>query len=88
MIKNIIEDEIVRRLPDLYQIKPDLCRCRECRDDLLALTLQRLPPKYTSRRIGEVFSRLEIENQQWQVDILETMLYAAGIVAEKPHHSL
>ncbi len=84
MIKNILEDELRRLIPQIYKLKPELCRCDQCTEDLLALALQKLPPKYVSRPVGEVYARLELENVQTQVDMIEALLQAADVVIANP----
>jgi competence protein ComFB len=84
MVKNILEDELRRLIPRIYELKPELCRCEQCTEDLLALALQKLPPKYVSRPVGEVYARLELESVQAQVDMIEALLQAADVVIAHP----
>ncbi|MBC7217530.1 MAG: late competence development ComFB family protein [Candidatus Caldatribacterium sp.] len=84
MLKNILEDALRRLLPEVYAVKKDLCPCPQCQEDVLALALRSLPPKYVSREQGEVFARLELENPQTQIDMLEALLQAADIVIARP----
>lgn len=88
MIKNILEKVLRDLLPELYRMKPSLCRCKQCEDDVLALALKSLPPKYVSREEGEVYARLELESPQLQVDMLEALLLAAGKVIAHPRCGL
>lgn len=88
MIKNVLEKVLRDLLPELYRIKPSLCRCKQCEDDVLALALKSLPPKYVSRKEGEVYARLELENSQLQVDMLEALLLAADKVIAHPRCGL
>lgn len=87
MIKNILEKALRDLLPELYQMKPDLCHCKQCEDDVLALALKALPPKYVSREEGEVYARVELESPQFQVDMLEALLLAAEKVIAHPRCS-
>lgn len=84
MLKNILEDALRRLLPEVYAVKKNLCPCPQCQEDVLALALCALPPKYVSRELGEVFARLELENPQVQIDMLEALLQAADIVIARP----
>ncbi|MCS7241129.1 MAG: late competence development ComFB family protein [Candidatus Caldatribacterium sp.] len=84
MLKNILEDALRRLLPEVYAVRKNLCPCSQCQEDVLALALRSLPPKYVSREVGEVFARLELENPQAQVDMLEALLQAADIVIARP----
>jgi competence protein ComFB len=87
LIKNVLEKVLRDLLPDLYRMKPELCRCKQCEDDVLALALKALPSKYVSRDEGEVYARLELENPQLQVDMLEALLLAADKVIAHPRCS-
>ncbi|MEN3203573.1 MAG: late competence development ComFB family protein [Atribacterota bacterium] len=84
MLKNVLEEALRKLLPEVYKVKKDLCSCSQCQEDVLALALRALPPKYVSREVGEVFARLELENPQVQVDMLEALLQAADIVIARP----
>lgn len=84
MLKNILEEALRKLLPEVYKVKKGLCSCSQCQEDVLALALRALPPKYVSREVGEVFTRLELENPQVQVDMLEALLQAADIVIARP----
>ncbi len=84
MLRNILEDALRKLLPEVYAVKKDLCPCPQCQEDVLALALSSLPPKYVSRELGEVFARLELENPQVQIDMLEALLQAADIVIARP----
>ncbi|NSW90966.1 MAG: late competence development ComFB family protein [Firmicutes bacterium] len=73
MLKNVIDDI-------------DVCSCDKCMLDIAALALNELPPKYVVTEKGELYSKVNILRQQFEVDILTAITKAAEKVKEHPRH--
>lgn len=63
------------------------CNCSACRDDILALTLSRLPSRYVSTDQGEAYVKAQFLNSQLQSDILKELAISMDIVAVRPRHA-
>jgi competence protein ComFB len=66
-----------------YELK---CDCKTCQEDILAIVLNRVPPRYTSSEKGQLFVKGEFTNQQLQSDVMRELIEAASIVEHHQHH--
>lgn len=65
----------------------ECCICENCLDDVRALALNKLAPKYVSTTKGEVLSRLNSEKEkQYSIDINIAVLGALEFVSDHPRH--
>lgn len=62
------------------------CTCENCRYDIAAIALNHLPPKYAVTREGNLYSKLNLLQQQFDVDIITQITKAAEIVSRNPRH--
>jgi competence protein ComFB len=63
-----------------------MCTCASCRADVAALTLNSLPTRYVALKKGQMYTRLESIQQQFEVDIIAAITKAATIVRRSPRH--
>ncbi len=84
-IKNCME-EIVFNFMDEVLGDIDLCKCEKCRLDTAAIALNHLPPKYVVTEKGEIYSKVNILMQQFEVDVISAITRAAEIVKKNPKH--
>ncbi|WNR46285.1 late competence development ComFB family protein [Paenibacillus roseipurpureus] len=66
-----------------YELK---CDCKTCQEDMMALVLNRIPPRYTSSEKGQLFVKGEYTNQQLQSDVMRELIAAAAFVESHQHH--
>ena len=64
-----------------------LCSCERCMEDVKALTLNHLPPKYVVLERGDMIPRLTVYEGKFASDITAQLLQACKLVMERPHHS-
>ncbi|MFO7247686.1 MAG: late competence development ComFB family protein [Bacillota bacterium] len=62
------------------------CSCITCRNDVLALVLNALPPRYVSTERGQMFVKAAALDEQFRVDVLQALYRAARAVATRPSH--
>ncbi|WP_166246450.1 late competence development ComFB family protein [Paenibacillus turpanensis] len=81
---------IERIAQDLYiefEKQYDLsCKCHQCKEDILCIVLNRIPPKYTSTQKGELFIKALYLDPQLQSDIMRELMNASLIVKDNRHH--
>ncbi|PTY81922.1 hypothetical protein B5V88_02045 [Heyndrickxia sporothermodurans] len=84
---NVME-EIVRNAIDEHKDQLNLtCACENCLDDILALSLNRLPPKYIVNPNTSPFVRAAYTaDRQGAANIISTVFQAAEIVSKNPRH--
>ena len=83
--KNILEDLITYKLDDLID-STGVCKCDRCRNDIIAIALNKLPSRYVSSAGGDIMARIQSMDDQMQANITTTILKAIDVVKTKPHH--
>ena len=63
-----------------------LCSCERCMEDVKALTLNHLPPKYVVLEQGDMIPRLTVYEGRFSSDITAQLLKACKVVSNTPHH--
>ncbi|CAA7601008.1 Late competence development protein ComFB [Acididesulfobacillus acetoxydans] len=87
-LNNITEMVVREALQDyLRQAKPP-CTCDRCQADILALALNRLPPRYAVTLRGEILSTWESRALPSHARIMSELVRAAEQVAAAPSHPL
>jgi competence protein ComFB len=85
-LKNYMEDIVWQSLDTVLTNQEDMCKCKKCRYDIMALALNFLPPRYVVTEAGETFTRVKSLEQQFSVDIITAITNAIIIVSSKPRH--
>ena len=57
-----------------------------CRADIIALALNRLPPRYVCTPAGEMITKLDQATLQKKADALTALTQAAELVKASPRH--
>ncbi|MEA4987080.1 MAG: late competence development ComFB family protein [Anaerovorax sp.] len=83
---NIIEEFVKNECPSLMS-KMEVCSCNKCKNDVIALALNHLPPKYVVTRKGYLLSKLLAYEKQYKADVLAAVTNACIQVKSMPHHS-
>jgi competence protein ComFB len=65
----------------------DVCDCEDCRLDIMAIALNKLPPQYVVTEKGAVFAAVSEMSHQRMVDLAAAVTEAAVMVSSKPRHS-
>ncbi len=77
-------EEIVQH-GDKYGVE-DICTCERCLLDIMALALNKLPPRYVVCDQGEAYVRSSALDQQFKVDTLFAVLNAVQVEQANPRH--
>lgn len=84
---NIMENLVDAKVTEMLRNCPHCCSCEQCVEDIKALALNNLPPKYVSTLKGELFSKMDsIMIKQHNVDIDVAVLNAIEFINIHPHH--
>ena len=66
-----------------------ICSCEQCRNDVIALALNYLPPRYVSTASGELYSKVSNSlNPQSNADVRKAVAQAAEQVRRNPRHQV
>lgn len=83
---NTMENAVAAQLKDIQSRFPKACFCERCQRDILALTLNALPPRYVVTEEGGVYARTAELRQQYRTDITIALIQAINKVYENPRH--
>ena len=83
---NVMQVLVEEKAPKYIQMF-GLCQCARCLEDVKALTLNNLPPKYVVLEQGDMIPRLTVYECNFSIDITAQLLQACKLVMERPHHS-
>jgi competence protein ComFB len=81
-IHNINEKRVWNLLIKLVEEDNTICTCRDCILDIVAITLNNIPPHYqiNEENYSEAYKKIS------EQEIYEQLLIAAKIVKTYPHH--
>ena len=85
-LHNLMEDEVLIIVNRLMDDVDDMCTCEKCRMDVTAIALNNLPTKYVVTEKGELYSKLDTMNYQFEADIIKEVTKAIEKVKESPQH--
>ncbi|MBS4540002.1 late competence development ComFB family protein [Clostridium sp. D2Q-11] len=83
---NFMEIGVKNHIKVVLNKQSDMCKCQQCVDDISAIALNNLPPKYIARDTGEIYSKLSQMENQFTVDIIKEITKAINIVSKNPRH--
>lgn len=84
-VKNYMED-CVNSYIDMVMKETGMCTCERCKLDVIALALNELPPKYVATKKGQLYSKLNILESQFSVDVISALTKAVNVVKENKRH--
>lgn len=82
-MEDIVSDEMEKLLADTK----DVCKCQKCRLDMAAWALNRLPPQYIVTEKGRVYTKINEQNIQFQVDVMREVTKAILNISRNPKHN-
>jgi len=86
-LRNLMEGLVTQRLDEvLAEESNKICRCEQCRLDMVAIALNDLPPRYVVTQRGETYSKADLLEVQRFVDVLTALAKAVKIVNNNPRH--
>lgn len=85
---NVMEILVQEILEDLLKVHElEVCKCDKCKADIIALTLNKLPPKYITSEKGEKISKKELSVGQYKVDIFKYLIKSIDKIKTNPIHN-
>ncbi|MCR2042809.1 late competence development ComFB family protein [Anaerosalibacter massiliensis] len=82
----LIEDEVIYITNKVLKNKEDICTCEKCKLDIVAISLNNLPPQYVVTEKGELYKRVNNMNIQFEIDITREVIKSIEKVNKKPRH--
>jgi competence protein ComFB len=81
-----MERAVVAQLEDVKDRFANACWCERCRNDVLALALNSLPPVYVVSEEGKIYASTAALRQQYRADITVALIQAISKVQAHPRH--
>ncbi len=84
---NYMEDVVIDVLDILLKERDNICKCRQCKLDIVAFALNRLPAKYIVSERGFTHSFIEeINNLDRNADIISILNLGIEIISKRKRH--
>jgi len=85
--KNYAEDQVEYILKSVLKDYPNICTCQKCLDDMSALALNSIKPKYVVSEEGKIYTTAlnEIDKQE-EISITAQVIRAVEKVSANPKH--
>ena len=83
---NVFEEIVKSNAASLMEVL-GVCMCPRCFNDVVALALNQLPPKYVVTEKGLLFSKAALYESQHNIDILSAITKACMQVKNSPRHN-
>ncbi len=84
-LKNYMEELVMKKTDELLKLM-NICSCEKCRLDIVAIALNELPTKYVVSETGELYTKLNELEQQFEIDVETAIVKAAVLVSKNPKH--
>lgn len=85
IVVNVVEVLAYEKVFELMK-QMQICNCRSCTADVLAIALNNLPAKYVTSDAGKQYIQLDSFKMQMETDIVSELIKACLIVKESPKH--
>lgn len=85
-LTNYTEEMMLKAIKDITDERPNMCRCERCLQDIAALALNEVSPRYVSSDRGKVFTRLDELDHRFYAKCWVVAFDAVKRVEANPHH--
>ncbi|MFG6328570.1 MAG: late competence development ComFB family protein [Lachnospiraceae bacterium] len=84
-LTNMMEETVLTKIDQLWQTT-DFCKCNQCKIDIAAYALNRLPPRYVHSLAGELIHKFDASTIQMDAEITACVYNAIVRIGEDPNH--
>lgn len=84
---NLMEKIVLDKLDEIWN-KFDGCKCERCKDDILACTLNHIPPRYVVSNEGELYARVERLSADSELELVKIISQSINVVSANPSHDV
>lgn len=85
MYRNVMEAFVEAKVDRLWKNHTG-CTCSRCREDVIALALNHLQPKYVVSEAGALYVKMEQLENVNEVEVTQQVAAAMKVIGEHPHH--
>ncbi len=83
---NYIEKFVRQELETMMASDKTICKCDNCYQDIMTLTLNNLPPMYVSSNVGHILTMYNLTRDQLRAQVMVELLKAVATVKKNPRH--
>ncbi|ASS75817.1 hypothetical protein CIG75_13000 [Tumebacillus algifaecis] len=85
-VMNLMEQIVEEVFDEHWQNLKIVCSCQICKNDMMAVALNALPPRYVAHNKGRAIVQARMMHEQMKADVLLEVTRAAILVGTKPSH--
>lgn len=86
-LRNYTETVVKEVLNEILMTRDDICKCEQCRLDIMAKALNNLTPQYYVSNRGEVFSKILSTYLETRTKVVTEVTKAIMKISRSPHHA-
>jgi len=83
---NYIERFVRQELKTMLESDKTICKCDNCYQDIMTLTLNNLPPMYVASNVGHILTMYNLTRDQLRAQVMVELLKAVTTVKKNPRH--
>lgn len=84
---NLMEETVLKKIDQLWK-NTDYCKCEDCKMDIAAYALNRLPAQYVQSLKGNILYRFESSQNQKDIEVTVVVSKGIEIVGKSPHKNI
>jgi len=84
--ENYIEKIVREELDRFYNRDNTICNCDACYQDIMTLTLNKLPPMYVTSNIGHIMTMFKLTKDQLHAQVITELAKSIAQVKKSPRH--
>lgn len=88
MSSNYMEFIVKDIYDEVIKSYPEFCNCEICREDVICMALNELPPMYNTTPIGQAYGKLSEVKIQFRVQVIQEVGKAIEKISKNPRHSV
>lgn len=87
ILHNLMEDVVIKQLDHILD-SFHCCKCEQCRLDIASYALNRLPAKYVVTTQGELITKLDSLDLQFETNVITAITQGIILVGNNPRHEI
>lgn len=85
-VSNIMEKLVWENMDTVLERNPGACGCDKCRADIVAFTLNNMPPRYVVTEKGAILARAQSLDANFKIELLIALAEAVKMISAHPRH--
>jgi competence protein ComFB len=84
--ENYIEKFVRDELKNMLVRDKTICKCDNCYQDIMTLTLNNMPPMYVASNVGHILTMYNLTKDQLRAQVMVELIKAVTTVKKNPRH--